>query len=64
MVVIASGRRSKRVAFGLLSALRPPPGCSFHPRCPKAMEICRTQDPALTVVVVGRAVACHLHGKV
>jgi peptide/nickel transport system ATP-binding protein len=45
------------------SALRPPPGCRFHPRCPKAMEICRTQDPALTEVGGGRAVACHLHGK-
>jgi oligopeptide transport system ATP-binding protein len=40
-----------------------PAGCRFHPRCPKAMEICRTQDPALTEVGGGRAVACHLHGK-
>jgi oligopeptide transport system ATP-binding protein len=43
------------------SALRPPSGCRFHPRCPKAMEKCRTADPALTDLGGGRAVACHLH---
>jgi len=43
------------------SALKPPPGCRFHPRCPKAMEKCRTVDPALTDLGAGRAVACHLH---
>jgi len=25
----------------------PPSGCSFHPRCPEAREVCRTEDPAL-----------------
>lgn len=44
------------------SALRPPSGCRFHPRCPEAMDICKTQDPALLDKGAGRAVACHLHG--
>ena len=24
-----------------------PPGCKFHPRCPKCMEICRNESPAI-----------------
>lgn len=43
------------------SALRPPSGCRFHPRCPRAMDKCKTTDPALTELGGGRAVACHLH---
>jgi oligopeptide transport system ATP-binding protein len=43
------------------SALRPPPGCRFHPRCPHAMDVCKTQEPPLKGRPGGRAVACHLH---
>jgi oligopeptide transport system ATP-binding protein len=43
------------------SALRPPPGCRFHPRCPHAMATCKTDDPPLRDLGGGRAVACHLH---
>jgi peptide/nickel transport system ATP-binding protein/oligopeptide transport system ATP-binding protein len=46
------------------SALRPPPGCAFHPRCPRAMEVCRREVP----VRKGgggagdlHQVACHLY---
>jgi oligopeptide transport system ATP-binding protein len=45
------------------SALRPPPGCRFHPRCPHAMDKCRTHDPPLLELGDGRAVACHLHAQ-
>ena len=38
-----------------------PRGCRFHPRCPKAMAICREQDPALKETDDGRTVACHLY---
>jgi oligopeptide transport system ATP-binding protein len=41
------------------SALRPPSGCRFHPRCPMATDVCKTVDPVLTSAG-GRAVACHL----
>ncbi len=27
--------------------MSPPPGCRFHPRCPQAMDICRTTEPRL-----------------
>jgi oligopeptide transport system ATP-binding protein len=43
------------------SALNPPSGCRFHPRCPKAMDKCRSVDPLLADLGAGRAVACHLH---
>jgi oligopeptide transport system ATP-binding protein len=43
------------------SALRPPPGCRFHPRCPHAMDRCRIEDPVLRDLGDDRAVACHLH---
>ncbi|MFE0042494.1 ABC transporter ATP-binding protein [Streptomyces albireticuli] len=43
------------------SPAAPPPGCTFHPRCPMAREICRTEAPQLRVAVPGEAreVACH-----
>ena len=55
------------------SLLDPPPGCSFHPRCPEVMERCASELPHLDVVVSGsdtedgeaatseRRAACHLH---
>jgi oligopeptide/dipeptide ABC transporter ATP-binding protein len=42
------------------SALSPPPGCRFHPRCPKAMPVCSQQEPAASSVD-GREVWCHLY---
>jgi oligopeptide transport system ATP-binding protein len=60
---VAEARRPRVIVKGEVpSALRPPPGCRFHPRCPKAMAVCRTHDPALTELGGGRAVACHLYG--
>ncbi len=38
-----------------------PPGCRFHPRCNRCMEICRTQEPALIDFGDGRHAACHLY---
>jgi peptide/nickel transport system ATP-binding protein len=38
----------------------PPEGCRFHPRCPFAMEICRTTVPELILVKERHRVACHL----
>ena len=41
------------------SALAPPTGCHFHPRCPRASERCRAEAPALRAVDAGHLVACH-----
>lgn len=35
-----------------------PQGCSFHPRCPYAMDICKEKRPALTIAENGRKVRC------
>ncbi len=35
-----------------------PPGCHFEPRCPEAMDICRTQAPSLEDIRPGHRVAC------
>jgi len=40
------------------SALTPPGGCSFHPRCPHARDICAAEVPRLRVLD-GTSVACH-----
>ncbi|SDU78173.1 ABC transporter ATP-binding protein [Jiangella alkaliphila] len=42
------------------SALAPPSGCRFHPRCPFAMEVCATVDPPLLPVPDHGLAACHL----
>ena len=40
-----------------------PQGCSFAPRCPKAMDICRQEAPVLTEVSDGRKGSCWLHSE-
>ena len=37
----------------------PPSGCYFHPRCPHAIELCRTQAPAWQEISPAHFVACH-----
>ncbi|OEJ94561.1 ABC transporter ATP-binding protein [Streptomyces thermolilacinus] len=36
-----------------------PPGCPFHPRCPRARDVCRTDVPPLHEVSDDRRSACH-----
>jgi oligopeptide/dipeptide ABC transporter ATP-binding protein len=43
------------------SALSPPSGCRFHPRCPKAMPRCSVEPPTRREVAPGHIVACHLY---
>jgi oligopeptide transport system ATP-binding protein len=42
------------------SPLRPPPGCVFHPRCPIAIDRCRTEVPELRTVKPEHRAACIL----
>jgi len=43
------------------SALNPPTGCRFHPRCPFAMPRCSESPPELKSVGPGTFVACYLY---
>ncbi len=36
----------------------PPPGCRFHPRCPRASDICRREAPSMAELAPGQRVAC------
>jgi len=42
-----SGRTRAPVAGEAPSAIDPPSGCAFHPRCPHANERCRRERPEL-----------------
>ena len=42
------------------SPANPPSGCYFHPRCPFAAEVCRTQTPVLKEISPEHFVSCHL----
>ncbi len=39
-----------------------PSGCPFHPRCEKAMDICRNVEPPLVKISETHFVRCHLYG--
>ncbi len=53
-----SGRARTPVAGEVPNPLDPPPGCSFHPRCPLVHERCRRERPQLAPIGDG-VVACH-----
>ena len=42
-----SSKRNRIVWRECPSPVDPPPGCAFHPRCPYAMEMCKTTVPEL-----------------
>jgi oligopeptide/dipeptide ABC transporter ATP-binding protein len=50
-----------RLEGEVASALAPPRGCHFHPRCPHAMPVCRETYPPWVQVAADRGVACHLY---
>jgi oligopeptide/dipeptide ABC transporter ATP-binding protein len=54
-------QRKKIVLQGdVPSPINPPPGCSFHTRCPECLEVCSRQEPTLQDMGDGHWVACHL----
>jgi peptide/nickel transport system ATP-binding protein len=59
--VARRGRKFTPIKGEIPSPLAPPPGCTFHPRCPHAMPRCHEQVPALVEIAPGHFSACHLN---
>ena len=53
-----TGRARTPVQGEVPNPLSPPTGCTFHPRCPQATDICRAERPALHDFK-GIKIACH-----
>jgi len=53
--------RGKRIVLQgeVANPASPPSGCYFHPRCPYAIEVCRTQAPVFEEIAPGHLVSCH-----
>jgi peptide/nickel transport system ATP-binding protein len=60
---IAKKRARERIILKgeVPSAINPPKGCRFHPRCPWKMEICSKEEPEFKEVERDHFVACHLY---
>ncbi|MBR1221393.1 dipeptide ABC transporter ATP-binding protein [Bradyrhizobium sp. U87765 SZCCT0131] len=52
-------RRADDIYGELPSPVSPPPGCTFHPRCPLAIDLCRQTRPEPTDRGDGHFAACH-----
>jgi len=61
------GRKGKKVLIPIKGMVPTPtdfiPGCPFEPRCPRAMTICREQQPSLREIEPGHLAACWLYEK-
>jgi peptide/nickel transport system ATP-binding protein/oligopeptide transport system ATP-binding protein len=56
----AGGKRERQLLSGdVPSPANPPQACRFHTRCPKAQEICSTEEPPLEDKGNGTLAACH-----
>ena len=53
-----TGRARTPVQGEVPNPLNPPSGCSFHPRCPQATELCKQERPALRDFK-GIKISCH-----
>src|SRR5579883_1389498 len=54
-------KREKRLLQGdVPSPINPPPGCTFHTRCPYAEARCKIERPLLREISPGHGVSCHL----
>lgn len=58
------GRKKQRVMLTgeVPNPVKPPGGCTFHPRCPFRMDICDKVDPEFKDRGDGHFVACHMEG--
>jgi len=56
---VVEGDREHRIIKGEVpSPMNPPSGCVFHPRCPMAVDSCRSSVPEFREIASGHYVAC------
>jgi peptide/nickel transport system ATP-binding protein/oligopeptide transport system ATP-binding protein len=53
------GEKRRLLSGDVPSPANPPSACRFHTRCPKAQEICSTEEPLLEEKEGGTRAACH-----
>jgi oligopeptide transport system ATP-binding protein len=58
------GERLQPIVGSPPDLLNIPPGCAFHPRCPYARDLCRSEIPPRVPVSDGRTSACHFSEEV
>ena len=56
----AHPRASGQIHGEVATALAPPSGCRFHPRCPKCMDVCTKTAPETAIVAAEHQARCHL----
>ncbi|WP_223595627.1 ABC transporter ATP-binding protein [Neobacillus bataviensis] len=56
-------QRRERIILkgGIPSPSNPPSGCTFHTRCPFALDVCKKEIPKLREITSGHLVSCHLY---
>ncbi|MHC1550608.1 ABC transporter ATP-binding protein [Phyllobacterium sp. K27] len=58
---VQNPNRNRAPASGEVpSPLKPPSGCTFHPRCPIATKRCSVEIPEVRMLNNGTRIACHL----
>jgi len=62
---VTPGKKKRQIVLegDVPSPLNPPPGCVFHPRCPRSDERCISSPPELREVEPGHLTACHHPGQ-
>ena len=59
-----NAERNRQILSGdVPSPINPPPGCTFHPRCPHRMPVCSEERPRFQELEPERWVACYLYFK-
>jgi oligopeptide/dipeptide ABC transporter ATP-binding protein len=59
-----SGRRRTPVSGEIPNPIAPPPGCSFHPRCPLVLDRCRHELPPPVSTSTGTATCFAIDGRI